>query len=499
MRTQLLFSFVFLLTACGTRGSLFAEQLKPLPTVATSNAIVTVVPQTNRAVVLRPDVKTPTALRLASGARLAKRIPLADGLVVLTGTPRVPTLDIVDLAVNEVQNLALPGYFDAVTFSEDGRFAVFTYDAASTSGPLVARNLNEVALLTVGSRTLTRLQLDTESLAPRGVLFGPVEPNRQLVAVALERGVALFDALHPEAAARRITIRPPGTSSESSVVEAVFSRDARWLFLRATALDDVIAIELGPEIGAPVSASINFVSGGRGLTDLEPSPDGFPDSVLAVYATTRELWLLDARGITDSSRRLISPEAISTVSAIGGTKVLAWDSGGSNGVVAWDLANGRSGSSVLDGVTGAATIVPAMGKALFFHASTQGGGPSLSTVTVADETNRLRLRLQSIQLSRGVQASAVDEPSQRLFFAVNGSPAVVTLELGTLRLAEMPLDTASTTLHYLPDVDFLASVTTGSDRLGDVTLWPAGEIERSRAIRFTDFIFTGDLDRVEAP
>jgi hypothetical protein len=76
---------------------------------------------------------------------------------------------------------------------------------------------------------------------------------------------------------------------------------------------------------------------------------------------------------------------------------------------------------------------------------------------------------------------------------------VVTLELGTLRLAEMPLDTASTTLHYLPDVDFLASVTTGSDRLGDVTLWPAGEIERSRAIRFTDFIFTGDLDRVEAP
>jgi hypothetical protein len=490
---------VALFAACGGRGTLYTSPLKPLPILATSSAVVSVVPQTNRAVILRPDVKTPTALRLTPGARLAKRIPRADALVVLTGGPRDPTVDLVDLAANEVQVLDLPGFFDGVSFSDDGRFGVFTYDAASTAGPLVARNLNEVGLLTVGSRTITRLQLDTESLAPRGVLFGPSEPNRQLVAVTLERGVAIFDALHPDTAPRRITIRPPGSSSESSVVQAVFSRDAHWLFLRASALDDVIAIELGPEVGQPPSASINFVSGGRGLTDLEASPDGFPDSVLAVYATSRELWLLDARGIQDNAKRLASPEAISTVSVLGGSRVLAWDDRGSKGVVAWDLADGRSGSSVLDGTTGAATLVPAMGKALFFHATTAAGGPSLSTVTVADETNRLRLRLQSIQLSRSVQASAIDDASQRLFFAVNASSSVVTLELSTLRLAEMPLDTPTTTLLYLPDNDTLASVNTASDRLGDVTLWPAGQIERTAAIRFTDFIFTGDLDRAEAP
>ena len=487
------------LAACGGRGKLYVAPLKPLATVATSRAIVSIVPATNRAIVLRPEVKTPTALKLTPGARLARRIPHSDALVVLTGTPRASTVDLVDLTTDEVQSLELPGFFDGVSFSEDGRFGVFTYDAATSTGPLIARNLNEVGLLAVGARTITRLQLDTESLAPRGVLFGPVEPNRQLVAVTLERGVALFDALHPEVAPRRITIRPPGTSSESSVAEAVFSRDAHWLFLRASALDDVIAIELGPEVGAPPSASINFVSGGRGLTDLEASPDGFPDSVLAVYATSRELWLLDARGITDNSKKLSSPEAISTVSVIGGSRVLAWDARGSKGVVAWDLADGRSGSSVLDGTTSTATLVPAMGKALFFHASTAGGGPSLSTVTVADETNRLRLRLQSIQLSRTVQASAVDEPSQRLFFAVNGSPSVVTVELGTLRLAEMPLDALTTTLHYLPDTDTLASVNASQDHFGDVTMWPAGEIERTTAIRFTDFLFTGDLDRAETP
>ena len=496
---KIAFAVLLTLTACGGRGTLYTQPLKPLPTIATSSAIVTVVPQTNRAIVLRPDQQTPTALRLSAGARVAARIPHADALIVLTGTPRAPTADLVDLAANEVQKLELPGFFDAVTFSPDGRFGVFTYDAGTTSGPLVARNLNEVGLLTVGTRAVSRLQLDTESLAPRGVLFGPVETNRQLVAVSLERGVAVFDALHPEVAARRITIRPPGTASESSVVEAVFSRDAHWLFLRATSLDDVIAIELGSEVGQPPSASINFVSGGRGLTDIEASPGGFPDSVLAVFATTRELWLLDARGITDNSKKLISPEAISTVSVLSGSRVLAWDARGSKGVVAWDLADGRSGSSVLDGTTTAVTLVPSMGKALFFHSVTESGGPSLSTVTLSDETNRLRLRLQSIQLSRTVQASAIDDVSQRLFFSVSASPSVVTVELGTLRLAELPLDTPSSTIHYLPDVDFLASVNASSDRFGDVTLWPAGEIERGTAIRFTDFLFTGDLDRPEAP
>jgi hypothetical protein len=98
-----------------------------------------------------------------------------------------------------------------------------------------------------------------------------------------------------------------------------------------------------------------------------------------------------------------------------------------------------------------------------------------------------------------VQSQTVDDASQRLFFAVNASNAVVTLELATLRLAEMPLDTASASLHYLPGIDFLASVNAASDRLGDITMWPAGEVERPTAIRFTDFLLTGDLDRVEAP
>lgn len=496
MKTTLAGALALLtLAACGGRGTLYTSPLKPLPVVATSSAVVQVVPTTNRAVILNPEVKTPTALRLSEGARLARRVPTAEALVVLTGTPRHPTVDVVDVAAGEVQTLELPGFFDDVTFSADGRFGVFTYDASTTSGPLVARNLNEVALLETRTRTLTRLQLDTESLAPRGVLFAPAETNRQLVAVRLERGVALFDALHPDVAPRRITLRPPGSATETTIIETVFSRDVRWLFLRATALDDVIAIELGPEIGAPVAASINFVSGGTTLSDLEAAPEGFPDAVLAVFSGNREVWLLDAHGIQDKSKKLVSPEAVSSVATLSGTKVLAW-SPDYRGVVAWDLADGRTGTSVLDGAVATPTLVPAMGKALFFHAATNTG-PSLSTVTLTEETNRLRLRLQSIQLSRPMQATAVDATSQRLFFSVNGSPTVVTLELATLQLAELPLDLGVTELHHLATGDWLAAVSTGADT--SVTFFPAGETDRTKAIRFSDFVFTQDLDRAEAP
>jgi hypothetical protein len=494
----LLLAAAVAVAACGTRGTLYSAALTPLPVVATASAVVQVVPQTNRAVIVKPGEPSPTAVRLSPGARLARRIPKADALVVLTGGPRAPTLDLLDVASRELQVLELPGYFDQVTFSEDGRFGVFTYDASSSSGPLVARNLNEVALFTTASRAVTRLQLDTESLAPRGVLFGPAEANRQLVAVTLERGVALFDALHPEVAPRRINIRAPGSTAETAVVEAVFSRDARWLFLRATALDDVIAVELGPEVNEPLSASLNFVAGGRGLADLEPAPEGYPDAVLAAYSTSRELWLLDARGILDNARSLSVDGAVTAVAALGGSRVVGWATG-SRTVVAWDLADGRSGSAQLDGaIVQPPLLVPDLGRVGFFLPSTSSG-PALSTVSVADEVNRLRLRLSSIQLSRVPQAWVVDLAGHRLFFAVSGSPTVVTVELSTLRLAEMVLDDQPLALHWLPDGDWLAADHGNATRLGHVTTWPAGSTERAGAQRFSDFAFTGDLDRPEEP
>lgn len=485
-RLVVMSALVLVFAACGSRGGVYTETLKPLPLVATSAAVVQVVPQTRRAVVLTPGDATPGALRISAGARAVSRVPGSELVAVLAGSAKAPLLDVVDVATGDVTTLAVPGFFDRVTWSADGAFGVLSYSATAPSGQLIARNLNEVGLFSVTSRSVVRLQLDTESLAPRDIVFGPAEANRRLVAVTLERGVALFDALHPDVAPRRISIRPQGSTSESIVAEAVFSSDAHWLFLRATGLDDVIVVDVGTEVGEPLSASINFVSGGRGLTDIAATPELMGDTVLAVYATSREVWLLDARGIQDNARRLAASAPVRTATVLSGTRVLLWDAG-SAAVTAWDMQDGRSGTVALDGTFSSSLVLPEVDRALFALPQ------ALSEVTVVPETNRLRLKLQSIQLTRPYAAAALDPVTRRLFFTAAGTSTVVTMDLMTLALAEVALDAPAASLAYLSQGDWLVA-DHGDDLLGDVTVVPAGTTERGGALRYVDFALTDDFE-----
>jgi len=63
----------------------------------------------------------------------------------------------------------------------------------------------------------------------------------------------------------------------------------------------------------------------------------------------------------------------------------------------------------------------------------------------------------------------------------------------------MPLDVGAASIHFLPEGDWLAAVNEANDRFGDVTVWPAGEVDRTQALRFTDYLLTSDLDRAETP
>ncbi len=495
MIARALIAPALVLLACGGRGTLFDASLKSLPLLATPSAVVSVIPATQRAVLLAPGDAQPRAAKLSKGARWASAVPHGEQVAILGGIAKHPTLDVLDATTGELQTLDLPGAFDVITFSPDGKFAVLSYLAAGGTGQLTARNLNEIGLWTIAAGTVERLQLDTESLAPRQVLFAPAEANRQLVAVTLDRGVALFDALHPTVAPRRITLRPPGSTSESTVLEALFSRDARWLFLRASLLDDVIVIELGGEVGRAMNASINFVSGGRGLSDIALPPDGYDGSVVALYPASAEAFLLDAHGIQDDNLRLSLPLGATTILPLEGTKVLFWDANGRS-VQAWDVADGRSGAQQLPGFAQTALIVPGANKVLFPIAqSADGSGAALSLVTVTDDVNRLRLSLSSVQLSKPLGAAALEATGQRLFFGVASGTSVVTLDLTSLRLAELQLDAQVTGVFHLGLPDVVVANHQGS--LGDVSLVPAGASERGAVTRFSNLALTGDLDRAE--
>jgi len=348
---------------------------------------------------------------------------------------------------------------------------------------------------------VTRLQLDTDNLAPRSVAFAPrVAAARQLAAITFARGVAVFDALLPTRAPRRISIRPAGSASESSIVEALFSADGRFLFLRASGLDDVIVVSLGEDSQGELTASINFVAGGTGLTDIELPPTSLQSSgVLAVYSGSRQVMLLDADGIADRNVCLPLPDPLTRVQVLAGETVLVFD-GGLRSVVAWDVSSGKSGQAVLEAGFDVFFVSPSLEKAIFRHprVGLHGGSSALSVVSVSEDASRLRVRLHSIQLASAADALLLDDSGGRLFFAKQdaGRGFLVRLDLASLELAQMELDLPAWSLGLVSNSGTVAASHGGVDN-GDLTFVPAHDLRRSSALRFIGFGLTGDLARVE--
>lgn len=488
---RLLSAVLLLAAGCGGRGDLYSRKLEPLPLLTTGDALVSVVPQTQRVVTVRPGDKS-RGLPISEGARKAVRLQ-GEQVAVLAGDQRHPVLQLVSVDSGDVRTLELPGAYDSLAFSADSRFGVLTYSTASLGPDVVARNLNEVAVVDVEARTVTRLTLGTESLAPRSVVFAPPREARQYVAITLDRGVVVLDARAPQKAPRRIPTRLSETQPEVAVQEALFSRGGDVLFLRLSGMDDVFAVELGQE-GGELTASVNFLAGGTGLGDLELPPEQAPDSersVLAVYAGSQEARVLDARGLQDGARLpLGAPLTSAHVLADG--RVLFHD-GKLRTVVAWDVVSGKSGTVLLSAGFDAVRFSDALGAAVFRHPSV-GTGAALSVVTVREEDTRLRVRISPIPVSRRVEVDVMDSARGRLYFAPQGQPVIASLDVETLAIEQVTLDAPITALHYLPGSGMLAAQHS-EPFLGDVTLIPVDRLERGAAERVRYFTLADELDR----
>ncbi|WP_309893756.1 hypothetical protein [Archangium sp.] len=489
---QLLPALVLLAAGCGDRADFLAQALKPLPLLTTADALVSVVPQTSRVVRVRKG-EQPQAIPIAHGARRAARLQ-GDVVAVLAGDTRRPLLQLVSVDGAEVRTVDLPGAYDTLAFSADNRYGVLTYTPASLGPDVVARNLNEVAVVDVEARAVTRFALGTESLAPRSVVFAPPHADRQYVAITLDRGVAVFDAKDPRRALRRIPTRLSETQPEVAVQEALFSPAGDVLFLRLAGMDDVFAVELRRE-GDELLASVNFLAGGTGLSDISLPPEAAPGterSVVAVYAGSQEAMVLDASG-TQDVRRLPLGAPLTSAHVLADGRVLFYE-GKLRTVTAWDVVTGKSGTVLLSAGFDGVRFSDALGAAVFRHPSVASGGAALSVVTVREEDTRLRVRISPIPVSRTVQADVMDETRGRFYFAPQGLPALARLDVETLGIEQLTLDAPVTALYYLPGQDVLAAQHS-DPALGDVTLIPADRLERGAAERVRYFTLADALDR----
>ncbi len=452
------------------------------------------------------------------------------GAWVLGGRGDAPTLDLVELPAGTVTSVALGGAYDRMEVSPDRRFAVLFFDPSVPGAPggPAARNNNEVTVVDFSDGSAELVALRTESIAPRGVVFAP---QGTLAAVVLDSALSILDLAEPQR-----NVRVPlklSSGNELTPEEAIFSADARYLYVRTRESDDVLSVEL-TETGDDLEGFLNFlfVPGASGLADIVvPAGEGFERAVVALWrgggAGGSLAALLDATG--DESRTHLArlTRAATHVDDLGSGKLLVYQDPDPTGnspvsryVAGWDPLGDRVEEDLLPGAPASLPRIGA-GIAFFPHESVlvegRGSVAALTGVTLALDGARMKVNLTPIELSGDPTATALDAAQGRLFLGVSisreDSGAAPDYEdeedfggktgsLVVITAAEDPDGGAEPVIQGLVLDDTIDALGVVGDHLfalhpgtlGDVTFVPRSDLSRAAAIRYDGFLGAGLLD-----
>lgn len=498
--------------ACGGRSTEWTQELTVHGPVVAADRLVYL--HANAAVLTALDPsssKPPLHLDVLSRGRALAATP--DGVVLVGGSGAEPGLDHVKLPSGERTRFGLPGAYDNVAVSADGRHLVLSYDPnrlPAPGGP-AARNNNEITVLDLKSQAQKTLALRTESLAPQSVVFSP---DGVVVAVVLDAAVAFVDLADPSTHVH-VPLKLPG-GQVLGPKKAVFSQDGAFLFVHASNSDDVLALEVLRSPGE-IGSAINFLffPGASGLQDiLVPDGPGFERSVVALYSSGNgtHMALLDAEGDSSKTKAAQLTRRLNSLANLGDGEVLGWNNPqrgsaeASRAIAGWLPLLGRMDEDLLQGsIQSEPRFSP--GGAFFPH-GTVGERAALTGVTLDDDGARLRVRLAPIILGGVPTATALDSDGGTLFVSVavaredsgailDGTSgkvgSIVALQADSLGIGGLALDSPVTRLGVVGA--HLYALHQAS--FGDVTFAPLSKLERDSARRVTGFLAGGLADRGE--
>lgn len=513
--------FALGLAACGTRGESWTKPLSVEGPLVAGGELVYLQRNAAMVVVLDPTgTRAPLHVPVASPPRAFGTT--ATAVLVAGGRGDGPLLDVVALPAGETRRLALPGAYDRIAASPDGRFAVLTYDpsvAPAPGGP-AARNNDEIAIVDLSAGTARALALRTESLAPQQVVFSPGAP---LAAVVFDGAVAFVDLADPTSHVVVPLKLSGGTTLHPQ--QAFFTADGAWLFVRATGSDDVLALEVTRTAGV-LSSAINFLfaPGATGLLDITvPAGAGFEHTVAALYSgsTGTTAALLDATGDASRTHTAAFTRPATTLVDLGDGKLLLCgvpsrtSAERTRALAGWEPLLDRVDEDLLPGAVQAAPLF-GRGAGYFAHASVgtaAGTQTALTQVSLEDDGERLRVRLAPFVLGGPVTAGVVDPATGSLFVTARlarkesgAAPRPGTTDdtsgmVGSL-VALRPGEAAPAGMAFDAEVEALGLVggrlyAVHPDPLGDVTFADPTTLDRATARRVTGFLSTGLLDQGE--
>ncbi|GAB4297095.1 MAG: hypothetical protein Kow0090_12270 [Myxococcota bacterium] len=288
-----------------------------------------------------------------------------DGKKVIALSHLTPMLSIIE--GNKItKEIALRSRYDDMKIRVDGKIGALFFSAdnskrniysfderfVNVEGASSAVNLNELSFVNLDSGEARVITLTSSSMkGPNQIIFANPQtgdaPSENLAAILLDTGVAVCDVLkggeaEGDVPCRLIPLVNTSSGSNYIAVEALFSADNKYLFVRTSNLDDIAAVRLDYD-GKSIEASLNVMTSPfSGLSSIHIlEGENYKDNLLAVYASRRGVAMLNAESKSEDEFKIenlvVSPSVGATIMNDGGSQYLVAADNSYNRIIIVDI------------------------------------------------------------------------------------------------------------------------------------------------------------------
>ncbi len=513
------------MSGCPDRDALLDAPIAVLGPVAAGQTLTWVDVNTSSARVL--DLASPTlAVRTVpvgvEPTLATQRRAHAEVMVLSRGSrgepgvaPTPGTLAVIP-AVGAARTYTVASPFNAVSQTDDGRFAVAHYLPSATSGRLLF-NPNEVAIVNLDAppsdTNPTRRTVRSFGGVPNAVVFSPPMPingtPRTLAVVLSDAYVTLLDLTNPLRSEITVRLTLPEDQRAIRPTQLLFDPEQSTVYVRAEASNDVYALRLvtvtpdGPTAN-DFRPSINQLAAGRNPSDMALIGAAAERKLLVVSPGSRDARVIDARAnstvtvpLDATANRILLFTATSPRDPSAQPRALLYGTNGAASAVSFleltdiDARRGQNVETVqLQRAVRNALPLPERDAVMLDHASTGAGG-QLSLLDLSRRT------VSPIFAEVPLEGATFDSDRQRLWVAPNGIARMGYITLSNFGPGEVRLDEPVTDVIPLP------ATAGGSGRvvavhpstMGSLTVLDAADPRRETARTLHGYLLDSMLDR----
>ncbi len=430
--------------------------------------------------------------------------------------PSPGTLTAIPAAGGAARTYTVGSPFNAVSQTDDGRYAVAHYLPSATSGRLLF-NPNEIAVVDLDAppsdANPARRTVRSFGGVPNAVAFSPPMPvngtPRRLAVVLSDAYVTLLDLTNPQRSEITVRLTLPEDPRAIRPAQLLFDPDQSTVYVRAEASNDIYALRLVPVTPDGPAANdfrptINQLAAGRNPSDMALIGEASARRLLVVSPGSRDARVIDARANTTvtvpldaAANKILLFTAASPRDPAAAPRALLYATGGLASAVSFleltdlDARRGQNVETVqLQRAVQHALPLPERGAVMLDHAS-NGATGQLSLLDLSRRT------VSPIFAEVPLDGATFDSDRQRLWVAPRTAARVGYVTLSNFGPGEVRLDEPVDGVIPLPASGSVPGrvVALHAAPGGSLTVLDAASPRRETARMIRGFLLDAMLDR----